>query len=157
MAATSVSCAAPVQRLVIIIVACTQSEGVSHQRSLTNATPATPLLRTLICFVLKHRVSAAHAFCSRYDLGPWPLLRRHLPETLHDDVLDLFRHTRTLMMNGCVFDELPADVVAEVAAVARSAGAAVIFDPGAAAELHHSPLPGSTKLSHLAPPRSKFQ
>jgi hypothetical protein len=33
----------------------------------------TDLDRTLLCFVL---VDAAgkHAFCSRYDFGPWPLL-----------------------------------------------------------------------------------
>lgn len=98
------------------------------------------MLSTLLCFVLKQRATADHAFCSRYDLGPWPLLRRHLPETLHSDTLDLFRRTRTLMLNGCVFDELPAEVVGHLAATARKSGAAVLFDPGAPRITCSSPL-----------------
>jgi hypothetical protein len=38
--------------------------------------------QTLVCFVLVDQQSQ-HAFCSRYDLGPWPLLRnvKELPPT----------------------------------------------------------------------------
>ena len=32
------------------------------------------LKETLLCFVLVDLVTSAHAFCSRYDFGPWPLL-----------------------------------------------------------------------------------
>lgn len=36
---------------------------------------------TLLCFVLVDP-GGRHAFCSRYDFGPWPLLQhvQHLPE-----------------------------------------------------------------------------
>jgi hypothetical protein len=33
----------------------------------------TELDRTLLCFVLVDQ-AGKHAFCSRYDFGPWPLL-----------------------------------------------------------------------------------
>ena len=39
--------------------------------------------------------------------------------------------THALLLNGCVFDELPATLVAGTARQARAAGAAVFFDPGA--------------------------
>ena len=43
------------------------------------------LKETLLCFVLVDDRSAAHAFCSRYDFGPWPLLPgvERLPSEVH--------------------------------------------------------------------------
>ena len=38
--------------------------------------------------------------------------------------------THALLLNGCVFDELPAALVAATARQARVGGAAVFFDPG---------------------------
>ncbi len=38
--------------------------------------------------------------------------------------------THALLLNGCVFDELPAALVAATARQARAGGAAVFFDPG---------------------------
>lgn len=40
---------------------------------------------TLLCFVLVDAGSGAHAFCSAYDFGPWPLLRgvSSLPPAVH--------------------------------------------------------------------------
>ena len=38
--------------------------------------------------------------------------------------------THALLLNGCVFDELPASLVAATARQARAGGAAVFFDPG---------------------------
>ena len=37
------------------------------------AASAAMLARTLVCYVLVDP-STAHAFCSAYDMGPWPLL-----------------------------------------------------------------------------------
>ena len=43
------------------------------------------LARTLLCFVLVDAGSGAHAFCSAYDFGPWPLLCgvNALPPAVH--------------------------------------------------------------------------
>ena len=43
------------------------------------------LKETLLCFVLVNDATSAHAFCSRYDFGPWPLLPGvdRLPEEVH--------------------------------------------------------------------------
>ncbi len=45
--------------------------------------------------------------------------------------LQMLADTHALLLNGCVFDELPAALVAATAQQARAGGAAVFFDPGA--------------------------
>lgn len=45
-----------------------------------------------------------------------------------EQVLD---DTHALLLNGCVFDELPAELVLSAAQQARANGGAVFFDPGA--------------------------
>eukprot|EP00882_Tetradesmus_deserticola_P030447 GHRQ01034191.1.p3 GENE.GHRQ01034191.1~~GHRQ01034191.1.p3 ORF type:complete len:118 (-),score=44.34 GHRQ01034191.1:100-453(-) len=42
-------------------------------RIMPAALSGTELDRTLLCFVLVDK-DGKHAFCSRYDFGPWPLL-----------------------------------------------------------------------------------
>jgi len=83
--------------------------------------------RTLLCFVLV-APDAKHAFCSRYDFGPWPLLSfvRDLPH----GVKEILDSTASLFINGFVFDEVPSEVVLAAAHQAQQAGAAVFFDPG---------------------------
>lgn len=46
------------------------------------------------------------------------------------DGTQVLRDARGLFVAGCCFDELPAGVIMEAVASARSAGAAVFFDPG---------------------------
>ena len=46
---------------------------MGHVEPLTPAVFAAKLRATLLCFVLVGPGSA-HAFCSAYDFGPWPLL-----------------------------------------------------------------------------------
>ena len=41
-----------------------------------------------------------------------------------------------MFLNGFVFDELPAEVVLDTVNTARSAGAAVFFDPGPRSVTH---------------------
>ena len=50
-----------------------QSEGIAHFEPLAPTAFNEQLRETLLCFVLMGP-AAAHAFCSRYDFGPWPLL-----------------------------------------------------------------------------------
>lgn len=52
---------------------CAQREGVKHFQPLAPTAFNEALRETLLCFVLVDP-SSAHAFCSRYDFGPWPLL-----------------------------------------------------------------------------------
>lgn len=82
--------------------------------------------RTLRCYVLLDP-HGQHAFCSRYDIGPWPLLGRALPAPSARAAL---RATRSLFVNGFCFDDLPADEVLSSVAVSKNAGASIIFDPG---------------------------
>ncbi len=49
-----------------------QEEGVGRVEPLTPGAASAALRDTLLCFVLVG--ASAHAFCSRYDFGPWPLL-----------------------------------------------------------------------------------
>ena len=59
-----------------------QAESVEHTQELaTSGQDGDPLNDTLICFVLVDP-NSRHAFCSRYDFGPWPLLQgiTSLPE-----------------------------------------------------------------------------
>lgn len=50
-----------------------QAEGITRVEPLAPGAFEKELQHTLLCFVLVDQ-SAAHAFCSRYDFGPWPLL-----------------------------------------------------------------------------------
>ena len=55
---------------------------MEHTQELaTSGQEGDPLNDTLICFVLVDP-NSRHAFCSRYDFGPWPLLQgiTSLPE-----------------------------------------------------------------------------
>lgn len=55
-------------------LADTQEEGVKGIRPLVAEEQIDEALKqTLLCFVLV-APGSAHAFCSRYDFGPWPLL-----------------------------------------------------------------------------------
>lgn len=82
---------------------------------------------TLICFVLVEEASSAHAFCSRYDFGPWPLQgMRELPAP----ALAMLRRARALFANGFLFDELPLELVTRAVTAAAASGAALFFDPG---------------------------
>ncbi|KAG2425649.1 hypothetical protein HXX76_013494 [Chlamydomonas incerta] len=82
---------------------------------------------TLICFVLVDPDSR-HAFCSRYDFGPWPLLDgiSELPERAQA----VLRSSRAIFTNGFIFDELPLQAVQACVLDAISQGAAIFFDPG---------------------------
>lgn len=50
-----------------------QREGVKHFQPLAPTAFNERLAETLLCFVLIDQAHT-HAFCSRYDFGPWPLL-----------------------------------------------------------------------------------
>eukprot|EP00892_Ulva_mutabilis_P009615 jgi/Ulvmu1/7025/UM033_0084.1 len=107
-------------------------EGITKHINLTDSiSDDDPILvQTLVCFVLVHRISREHTFCSRYDFGPWPLLSTFSPSDVSKGVLRNFANTTAVMMNGFVFDELSPDVVSTLARHAHDAGAAVFFDPG---------------------------
>lgn len=61
----------------------TQDEGVQVIEPLAPGRFEEDLRQTLLCFVLVDP-DGKHSFCSRYDLGPWPLLPgiSHLPPTV---------------------------------------------------------------------------
>ncbi|KAG2496877.1 hypothetical protein HYH03_005276 [Edaphochlamys debaryana] len=82
---------------------------------------------TLICFVLVGPASQ-HAFCSRYDFGPWPLLEgiAELPQQAQQ----VLRSSRAVFTNGFIFDELPLHAVESACLDAISNGSAIFFDPG---------------------------
>ncbi|EIE24898.1 Ribokinase-like protein, partial [Coccomyxa subellipsoidea C-169] len=105
-----------------------QEEGVSRFQPLASSAFDEALKETLLCFVLVDDRTSAHAFCSRYDFGPWPLLPGvdRLPEEVHQ----VLRDARGLFVAGCCFDELPPAVIMEAVKSARSAGSAIFFDPG---------------------------
>ncbi|GBF90155.1 sugar carbohydrate kinase [Raphidocelis subcapitata] len=91
------------------------------------AVAGTPLDRTLVCFVLVDP-EGGHAFCSRYDFGPWPLLEG--VDSLPPHVMRALASTRAVCANGFVFDELPLSLVRTAVEAASAAGAAIFFDPG---------------------------
>ncbi|CAL6269906.1 unnamed protein product [Bathycoccus prasinos] len=77
--------------------------------STSSSAPSTSESRTLVCFVLVDG-SGSHAFCSSYDLGPWPLLAEKYK--LGADVKAALRKSKAMFVNGFAFDELaPNDVV----------------------------------------------
>lgn len=77
---------------------------------------------TLLCFVLTDP-AGRHAFCSRYDFGPWPFLSglRGLPPR----AAGVLRRSRALFVNGFSFDELAPEVVQQAVHECRRAGAAL--------------------------------
>lgn len=62
------------------------------------------LKETLLCFVLVNDSSAAHAFCSRYDFGPWPLLPgvERLPNEVHQVRITLGTSKQSACMLCCL-------------------------------------------------------
>ncbi|GLI62546.1 hypothetical protein VaNZ11_005210 [Volvox africanus] len=91
------------------------------------STSGTHLDSTLICFVLVDPRSR-HAFCSRYDFGPWPLLEGI--RTLPREATSVLRSARAVFTNGFIFDELPLEAVQGACNDAIQHGAAIFFDPG---------------------------
>jgi sugar/nucleoside kinase (ribokinase family) len=83
--------------------------------------------KTLTCHVLSDGVGG-HAFCSRYDLGPWPLLSE--VRGVDDDAARALGRADAVFVNGFVFDELRPSAVKSAVAIAKANGAKVFFDPG---------------------------
>jgi hypothetical protein len=69
-----------------------QEEGVHPVQPLAPVAFNQELKETLLCFVLVDAVTSAHAFCSRYDFGPWPLLPGI--DSLPRDVLEVPFHNQ---------------------------------------------------------------
>ena len=94
-----------------------QSEGIAHFEPLAPAAFNEQLRETLLCFVLMGP-AAAHAFCSRYDFGPWPLLPGVdcLPADVHRvcsaDLLALKDHSMAALLQAQLLLQplLPSDV-----------------------------------------------
>ena len=90
--------------------------------------------RTLVCFVLVDG-SGSHAFCSSYDLGPWPLLAEKYK--LGADVKAALRKSKAMFVNGFAFDELAPNDVVDAAGIIHKHDGAVFFDPGPRAFTFH--------------------
>lgn len=106
-----------------------QEENISAVEHLPAHTDAITLLaHTLLCFVLVDP-NGQHGFCSRHDLGPWPLLAE-TPLELPSGCLNLLKNCRAVFTNGFIFDELPLEVVQIAVTAASESGAALCFDPG---------------------------
>lgn len=88
------------------------------------------LQNTLVCYVLVDKETNEHAFCSRYDFGPWPLLGGEDVATLSGGAERALERTGAVFVNGFVFDEVPEEMVLRAARVSQAHGAAVLFDPG---------------------------
>jgi|AntAceMinimDraft_1070359.scaffolds.fasta_scaffold04385_3 sugar/nucleoside kinase (ribokinase family) len=91
------------------------------------AKAAKTMMQTLLCFVITDG-AGGHAFCSRYDLGPWPLLA-----DVHDvdaAAANALAKCKAVFVNGFVFDELKPSAVIAALGLAKSNGASVFFDPG---------------------------
>lgn len=105
-----------------------QREGVHEVRPLIGLEHLDESLKqTLLCFVLV-APDSAHSFCSRYDFGPWPLLPG--VTAMPPPAWQALQDTRAIYLNGCLFDELPSDLVLSVLLQAKSNGAVICFDPG---------------------------
>jgi len=105
-------------------------EGVEHAELIPGddrGMRSSALAETLICFVLSDG-AGAHAFCSRYDLGPWPLMRD--VSDVSNEAREVLRSCRAVFVNGFVFDELKPNAVGQALKLARSNGAGIFFDPG---------------------------
>ncbi|GLC55977.1 hypothetical protein PLESTB_001051100 [Pleodorina starrii] len=103
-----------------------QPQSQSEPQSQSQSTPVV-VDSTLICFVLVDAASH-HAFCSRYDFGPWPLLAGM--RTLPSEATGVLRSSRAIFTNGFIFDELPLEAVQAACSDAIRHGAAIFFDPG---------------------------
>ena len=86
------------------------------------------LQNTLVCYVIVDKETNEHAFCSRYDFGPWPLFENMT--TLSAGAEKALQNTSAVFVNGFVFDEVPEALVVHAARVSQAHGAAVLFDPG---------------------------
>ena len=84
-------------------------------------------LQTLLCFVLTDGFGK-HAFCSRYDIGPWPLLP-DIGQLDYTTELALSMCS-AVVVNVFVFDELGTAAVQIAVKVAKDSDAGIIFDPG---------------------------
>lgn len=108
-------------------------EGVPLRRLVSKAQIATAgdagrsMLQTLLCFVLTDGVGG-HAFCSRYDLGPWPLLVG--AAGADDAAATALAKCKAVFVNGFVFDELRPSAIGAAISLAKANGAGVFFDPG---------------------------
>ena len=85
------------------------------------------MLETLLCFVLTDG-AGGHAFCSRYDLGPWPLLAG--VKGADDAAASALAKCKAVFVNGFLFDEMKASAVGSAISLAKANGAGVFFDPG---------------------------
>ena len=84
------------------------------------------LQNTLVCYVLVDKETNEHAFCSRYDFGPWPLLGGGKDvATLSGGAERALKRTGAVFVNGFVFDEIPEEMVLRAARVSQEHGAAV--------------------------------
>ncbi len=83
--------------------------------------------RTLLCFVLTDG-AGKHAFCSRYDLGPWPLLGGNTE--MDPAVSRAISNSSSIFFNGFIFDELEDAAVRAALNSAKENSTAVFFDPG---------------------------
>ena len=82
--------------------------------------------RTLVCYVLVDKETNEHAFCSRYDFGPWPLLGGGKDvATLSGGAERALERTGAVFVNGFVFEEVPEEMVLRAARVSQEHGAAV--------------------------------
>ncbi|KAK9847380.1 hypothetical protein WJX84_011336 [Apatococcus fuscideae] len=104
-----------------------QAEGI-HENAAIASPEDFPTLRETLLVLTFVAPGGKHAFCSRYDLGPWPLLKGI--GTLAEHAHQIMAKARAVIFNGFVFDELPPHVVAAAAQQAQRAGAAIFFDPG---------------------------
>ncbi|KAG1673693.1 hypothetical protein FOA52_010562 [Chlamydomonas sp. UWO 241] len=104
-----------------------QAESVQSAEMVAPTVMGSELDKTLVCFVLvdpSHR----HAFCSRYDFGPWPLLQGIT--SLPPGSGQRLANTKAMWTNGFVFDELPLPIVVSACEQTIASGAAIFFDPG---------------------------
>lgn len=88
---------------------------------------AMSLDETLVCFVLCDD-QGRHAFCSRFDFGPWPFLPGLT--ALPDASLHVLKRSRGLFLNGFVLDELHPELVLEACSTVTAQGGFSFFDPG---------------------------
>lgn len=73
------------------------SSASSNGSSSGNGSRHDSLNKTLVCFVLVDP-NSKHAFCSRYDHGPWPLLQGI--SQLPPNALQMLRTSRAVFTNG---------------------------------------------------------
>ena len=77
------------------------------------------MAQTLLCFVLTDG-NGGHAFCSRYDLGPWPLLAD--VREVDAAAASALSRCSAVFVNGFVFDELRPAAVGAAIALAKANG-----------------------------------